>query len=82
MVIYGNCVVVELRKVKDQINLETRVKEFKKCSPSISTGGARYNHCEFNKWKDTEQVKSEEVTKGEGSESNKGINNKNWMVLM
>lgn len=55
MVINGNCIVAELKTAKDQINLESTVKGFKKCFPLISTEGAGYNCCEFNDEKITEQ---------------------------
>ena len=55
------------------------VKRFKKCFPSTFTEGTGYNCCEFNDATALSKVKSEEVTEGEGNESNKGINKK-WGI--
>lgn len=68
--------MVTALKAKDHINLEIRIKGFKKCFLSVSTE-ARYNSCEFNYDKTLSKVKSEEATEGEGTENIKGVN-KNW----
>lgn len=65
--------MVTALKTKDQINLEIRIKGFKRRFFSVSTE-ARYNSCEFTYVKTLSKVESEEATEGEGTENIKGVN--------